>query len=275
VQTARLYAPPRPLRGLPDDVRSAGGASLAQALQIMAKPFSEWTVLPHGKLTALEDNLLSVTGVMRMPPMGDVDRRMTVVRLSDGRLVVYSAIALDEAEMSVLERFGAPAYLIVPSDLHRMDVKIWKNRYPALKVVAPAGARAKVARIIPVDATSVDFGDPAVRFVTVPGTGEREAALLVETGSGTTLVLNDLIFNMANRPGVSGWAFKAIGLTGDRPHIAAPVRMRQVKDRDALRAQLERWSHLPSLKRVIVAHGEIIANDAAQVLGRIAKDLAA
>jgi hypothetical protein len=28
------------------------------------------------------------------------------------------------------------------------------------------------------------------------------------------------------------------------------------------------------LKRVIVAHGDIIADDAAQVLGRIAKDLA-
>ena len=51
--------------------------------------------------------------------------------------------------------------------------------------------------------------------------------------------------------------------------------MRQVKDKDALRDQLELWSRLPSLKRVIVSHGDIIATDAAQVLDRIAKDLAA
>jgi hypothetical protein len=241
----------------------------------MAKPFSEWTVLPHGKLTRLDDNLLTVTGVLRMPPMGDVERRMTVVRLFDGRLVVYSAIALNEAEMSALESFGTPAYLIVPSDLHRMDVKIWKDRYPAMTVVAPAGARAKVEKIVPVDATSVEFGDPAVRFLAVPGTGEREATLEVRTESGTTLVLNDLIFNLANRTGIGGWVFKTIGLTGDEPHIAPPVRMRQVKDKDALRAQLEQWSRLPSLKRVIIAHGDIIANDAALVLGRIARDLAA
>ena len=241
----------------------------------MANPFSEWTVLPHGKLTPLDDNLLSVTGVMRMPPMGDVERRMTVVRLYDGRLVVYSAIALDEQEMRVRETLGTPAYLIVPSDLHRMDAKVWKDRYPAIVVVAPAGARAKVEKVVAVDATSVDFGDPAVRFVAVPGTGEREAALVVETRSGVTLILNDLIFNMANRAGVSGWVFKAIGLTGDKPHIAAPVRIRQVSDKGALQAQLERWSQLPNLRRVIVAHGDIIANDAAQVLGRIAKDLAA
>ena len=64
----------------------------------MAKPFTDWTILPHGKPTRLDENLLTVTGVLRMPPMGDVERRMTVVRLRDGRLVVYSAIALDEAD---------------------------------------------------------------------------------------------------------------------------------------------------------------------------------
>src|SRR4030095_129706 len=56
----------------------------------MAKPFNAWTVLPHGKLTRLDDRMLSVTGMLHMPPMGDVERRITLVRLRDGRLVVYS-----------------------------------------------------------------------------------------------------------------------------------------------------------------------------------------
>ena len=241
----------------------------------MARPFSEWTVLPHGKLTRLDDNLLTVTGLLRMPPMGDVERRMTAVRLVNGRAAVYSAIALDEAEMRALEAFGTPAYLIVPNDIHRMDAKIWKKRYPEMLVVAPPAARAKVEQIVHVDATSVDFGDPAVRLVTVPGTGERELALLVESGGNTTLILNDIIFNLANRPGLSGRLFKAVGLTGDQPGIPIPIKMRQVKDRAALKAQLERWSHIPNLKRVIVSHGSIIAKDAAHVLGRIAEDLAA
>lgn len=241
----------------------------------MAKPFTEWTVLPHGELTRLDDNLWSVVGMLHMPPMGEVERRMTVVRLGDNRLVVYSAIALREAEMRALESFGTPAYLIVPNDIHRMDVKAWKVRYPALRVIAPAAARAKVEAVVAVDATTVDFGDPGVTYVTVPGTGEREAALLVETASGTSLLLNDVIFNLANRPGLSGWLFKTIGMTGDEPHVPAPVRMRLVKDKAALRAQFERWSRLPNLKRVIISHGSIIANDAAHVLGRIAKELAA
>ena len=64
-------------------------------------------------------------------------------------------------------------------------------------------------------------------------------------------------------------------LTADEPHVPLPVMMREVKDKNALSVQLEHWSRLPNLKRVIISHGNIIANDAASVLGRIAKELAA
>jgi|SRR5450432_478995 len=241
----------------------------------MAKPFSEWTVLPHGKLKRIDDNLLSVEGLLNMPPMGEVTRRMTVVRLADGRLIVYSAIALDEAEMRALEAYGTPAFLIIPGDIHRMDAKPWKDRYPSLQVIAPAGARDQVQKVVPVDATEVDFGDPAVRYLTVPGTGEKEAAIVVEAESGTTVILNDLIFDLANRPGFTGWLFKMIGLTGDEPHIAPPVKLREVKDKPALSAQLEAWARLPNLKRVIISHGDIISKSPAAVLNRISEELRA
>src|SRR6202043_2853067 len=86
----------------------------------MTKPFKHWKVLPHGKLKQIDDNILTVTGDIHMPLM-DLPRRMTVVRLSNSRLVVFSAIALDEDEMAELEAYGRPAYLIVPSDKHRLD----------------------------------------------------------------------------------------------------------------------------------------------------------
>jgi hypothetical protein len=241
----------------------------------MAKPFTEWTVLPHGRLTRIDDNILSVTGNLRMPPMGQVERRMTAVRLNDGRLVIYSAIALREAEMSALERFGTPAFLIVPNPIHRLDAKAWKDHYPNLFVIAPAGARARVEKVVPVDATVADFGDPAVHFVTVPGTGDQEAALIVETQNGTTLIVSDLIFNLKDRPGVLGWFFKRIGMTGDEPRLPPVVKARLVKDEPLLRAQLERWAQLPNLSRIVIAHGNIIANDAPQVLNRVARSLAA
>jgi hypothetical protein len=241
----------------------------------MAKPHMEWTVLPHGKLKRLEHDLLSVSGTMNMPPMGEVTRRMTIVRLADGRLVIYSAISLDEVEMNALESYGTPAYLIVPGDIHRMDAKPWKDRYPSLIVIAPAGAREKIQEIVPVDATEVDFGDPAVHFMTMPGTGDKEAVLVIETASGTTIVLNDLIFDLANRSGFSGWLFKMIGMTGDEPRIPFPVKLKQVADKDAVSAQLEHWARLPNLQRVIISHGDIIAQAPGAVLNRICAELRA
>ncbi len=240
----------------------------------MPKPFTEWTVLPHGKLSRLDDNLLSVTGDLHMP-LGDVERRMTVVRLASGKLAIYSAISLDEAEMRALENFGEPSYLIVPNDIHRMDAKTWKNRYPELTVIAPAGVRKKVDDVVTVDRTTIDFQDPRVEYLTVPGTEEHEAALVVKTWSGTTLVVNDLIWNLEDRPGFGGWLFHVMGFTGTEPRIPTVVELREIRDKNALRAQLETWAQIPDLNRIIVSHGAIVTRDPSAVLSSLAEKLAA
>src|SRR6184192_2151731 len=118
----------------------------------MTKPFKHWKVLSHGKLKQIDDNILTVTGDIHMPLM-DLPRRMTVVRLRDSRLVIFSAIALDEDEMAQLEEYGRPAFLVVPSDHHRLDAKIWKDRYPSIQVVAPEGSREAIEKIVHVDTT--------------------------------------------------------------------------------------------------------------------------
>ncbi len=238
----------------------------------MAKPFTEWTVLPHGKLTRVDDNILSVSGALKMP-LVDFERRMTVVRLQDARLVVFSAIALDEAEMRALEQFGTLTYLVVPNERHRMDLKIWKERYPGMKVIAPAGARARVEEVAPVDATNIDFGDPSVRFVTVPGTNDTECALVVHNASGTTLVLNEVIFNVADQPGFGGWLMHLLGMTGDKPHVPPTVKLLDLHDKAAFSAQLDQWSTITDLRKIIVSHGSIITEQPAQVLRKIAQEL--
>lgn len=122
----------------------------------MTAPLQTWKVLPHGRPTLIGGNMLTVTGYIQMPLM-ELPRRMTVVRLHDARLVVYSAIALDEDEMIALEVWGRPTFLVVPSDKHRLDAKIWKDRYPTMQVVTPRGARAKVEELLKVDTVAPDF----------------------------------------------------------------------------------------------------------------------
>jgi len=238
------------------------------------KPFEEWTVLPHGKLTSIAEGLLTVVGDLHMP-LGDFPRRMTVARLRDGRLVIYSAIALHEDEMRALERYGTPRFLVVPGELHRMDAKIWKDRYPDMTVIAPAGARAKIEPVVHVDVTSVELGDPEVHVVTMPGTDDGEAALVVERPSGTTLVVNDLIWNVGHRPGVGGWLLKVAGFTGKEPKIPPIAALKGIKDKRAFGEQLEAWARLPNLRRIVVSHGDVVEGDAPAVLRSLASRLAA
>lgn len=238
----------------------------------MSAPHREWTVLPHERLTAVDDNILTVVGHIKMP-VGDLPRRMTAVRLRDGRLVIFSAISLSEPEMHDLEDFGIPAFLIVPNDHHRLDAKAWKDRYPHLTVVTPAGARDKVAAVVEVDATDIDFEDPQVQFVTVPGTRGHEAALEVTDPAGLTLVLNDVIANIRDPHGFGGWLLKLMGFAGDEPHVPAPVKAAMVKNKAELAAQLRRWADAPSLRRIIVSHGDIIDQGPAAVLRTLAATL--
>ena len=240
----------------------------------MPRPFEEWTVLPHSPIEQLDDNLLTVTGQLKLPA-GEVPRRMTVARLSDGRLVVYSAIALDEPSMAQLERFGSMAYLAVPHTRHRMDVKIWKQRYPEMLVICPKAARAKVEELVPVTSDAPVIGDDTVRLATVPGTGDGEMAIVVQGLTGTTLVINELIFNLADRPGFAGWLFKIMGITSHEPHVPRPVEMRDVKDAETLAAQLDQWARLPNLRRILVSHGDVITHAPTEVLSRIAVELRA
>lgn len=239
----------------------------------MARPHKEWTVLPHGKLVEIGDDVLTVVGTLRMP-LGTFPRRMTVVRLEDGRLVIYSAIALAEPDMAELEDYGTPAYLIVPGDIHRLDARAWKDRFPDLFVVAPPGARAKVEEVVPVDATDVDFDDPHVHFIAVPGTEGHEAALLVEKPTGATLVVNDLIWNLDDRPGLGGWFMRIARFTGRPAHIPPLVARKLIKDRPALRAQLREWSRVEGLDRIVVSHGAVVTGRPRQVLRRLAESLA-
>ncbi|MEO8674569.1 MAG: hypothetical protein ABI569_03270 [Casimicrobiaceae bacterium] len=238
----------------------------------MTQPFTHWKVLPHGKLTEVDQNILTVIGEIRMPLM-DLPRRMTVVRLHDSRLVIFSAIALDDQEMRALEDYGRPAFLVVPSGKHRLDAKIWKDRYPALQVVTPEGSRSSVEAIVPVDTTDPDFDDPNVQFVTVPGTLRHEAALVVHTANGVTLVLNDLVGNIRDESGFGGWLLRMAGFAGDAPQIPNVVKLSMIDDRAALRAQLLQWSELEPLERILVSHGSTIEERPRQALRELAGSL--
>jgi hypothetical protein len=231
-----------------------------------------WIVRPHGNLEQLDEGLWTVSGSIHVP-VGEFPRRMSVVRLAVGRLLIYSAIAVDEATLQGLEALGTPAFLVVPNEHHREDALAWKQRYPGMQVVAPPGSREKIESRVPVDTTAPDLGDAAVSLMVVPGTRAHELALLVRRTGGSTLVVNDIIANIRDTRGFGGWLLELMGFAGDGPSVPGPVKTLMIKEKAALRQQLIEWAGREDLRRIVVSHGDIIDADPQGALHTLAASL--
>lgn len=207
----------------------------------------------HGPLQQLADNLWWVDdGAL---PSMSLRRNMVIVRRSDGALTIHNGIALREDVQQALEALGTPAQLIVPNGWHRLDAAAYKKRYPQLRVFAPSGSRARVHEVVAVDGTYDDFpADPAVRLEMLHGVKDLEGAMIVTSADGTTVVLNDAVFNMDKKSDFLGNLITRVLGSAPGPRISRLMKLLAIKDRGALRTDLERYAALPDLVRLIVAH---------------------
>lgn len=221
----------------------------------MAKALASWKVLKHGPLERLSDNLWRVQGAL---PGMSLERVMTVVRRTDGSLLLHSAIALDAAHQAELETLGPIAALVVPSPLHRLDAPAYKARYPQASVFCPPKARKKVEEVVTVDGTYLDYRDDGVvRFEVLAGVDEIEGAMLVRSSDGLTVVLNDVVMNMDTKKDLLGYLFTTVLGSAPGPRVSRLSRLLLVKSQPALREHLERLAALPDLVRLIVSHEKV------------------
>jgi hypothetical protein len=234
----------------------------------MTAPFKEWTVLPHGELTQVNERIVTVVGDLKMPLL-HLPRRMSAVRLGSGDLVIFSAIALQDADMARLEAFGRPTFLVVPSVRHRLDAPSFVRRYPRMTVVAPRAGAEKIGEVVRVGTSTPNFGDTGVRYVEVVG----DSALEVDCVDGMTVIVNDLIGDIHGEGGIGGWLLRIMEFAGDDPHVPAPVKLLLGKHKSEVARQFRTWAQHENLRRIIVSHGDPIESDPRGVLRALAASL--
>lgn len=223
-------------------------------------------IYPHGLPTPLASNFWQVQGSLPFP----LPRNMSIVRLADGGLLLYSVVAMNEAGMRALEALGKPAVMLVPTPHHTMDAAFYAQRYPQLQVIAAAETRLKLDKSIAV------AGEPAallpglgVRYHLVEGFKTSEVVLEIDTDGGRALIFTDSIG--ATAPG-SPLLLRLLGAPGGSG-VARIVKFRQVRDKAALRRFILRLSETPDLKLVACSHGPPITTHPAAMLRRAAADL--
>lgn len=226
----------------------------------MAAPPRPWTVLPHEPIARFEDNLWSVRGAL---PRGSMWREMTMVRLPDGRLVFHNAIPLDEASMRMVEAWGSPGFLVVANRFHRLDIHAFKQRYPKLRVLCPAGDHKQVEEKVAVDGHLDALPtQETLRLLPSRGTKNGEAILSVQSGPRRTLVFGDTLFNLPHLPGLDGALFRLIGSTGG-VKVTFVARRLLINDKHALAAQFRELANEPGLHRLLFSHGAPVEGDEA------------
>lgn len=103
------------------------------------------------------------------------------------------------------------------------------------------------------------------------GVGDAEGAMLVRSKDGVTVVLNDAVFNMDRKRDPLGFLFTTLLGSAPGPRVSRLVKLFYVKNRKALREDLERFADHPDLVRLVVAHEKVAKGpDAAKALKRAA-----
>jgi len=196
--------------------------------------------------------------------------RMTVMRLSDGALLLHSPSRMTDSLEAELRRLGPVVHMVAPTTAHWTFLPEWQEAFPDAKVWAVPGLRERAQVQLSDLRIDHDLDERApqawaaeIEQGLVRGAGFEEAYFF-HRPSGT-LVLTDLIQNLESHklPPVTAAFAKLARATEGR--TAAHVRAATALGGEEAK---ERIRYLVSLQpeKVIFAHGSWFETDGAERL---------
>lgn len=103
---------------------------------------------PHDLFRELAPGLHVLDGEWYDSPLR---RRMTVVRLPTGQLLIHNAIHLKSEDYRKLDALGEVNWILAPDAFHGSDAHHYERRYPPAKFYVSQGAAREVARSSEID----------------------------------------------------------------------------------------------------------------------------
>lgn len=220
---------------------------------------------PHSPIHELTENLWVVESKVPGIP---IDRRMAMVKLSDGKLLFFHAVPLDDAALAKVKAWGVPAYLVIAHDQHGVDADAFQKKL-GLKLYGPKRSLEKMKAKFDVDGTLEELPkDSAYELIPVGGAKHGEPAILVKSAGGASAVFSDAYMNILE----GGFLMRLAGFVG--PDKCPPMfRFRFIEDKAALKAFFEKLAATPGLTHLVPCHGEVRSTEAGPTLQRIAASL--
>ncbi|RYD33415.1 MAG: hypothetical protein EOP85_20810 [Verrucomicrobiaceae bacterium] len=194
----------------------------------------------------------------------DLQRNVTILRLSSGKLLIHSTAPFTDHDISVIRELGEPAWIADVLLRHDTFAREGTAAFPGLPYLVPDGFEAEGVSFQPLIPPPAEWaGEIEVLAVEgVPSFGE----IVMFHKASRTLVVGDLLFNFSDKSDLFTKALLAIGSVHGKydPGITRPFA-HAIEDRGALAASLGKileWD----FDRIIVGHGDPIHSGGKELL---------
>lgn len=188
--------------------------------------------------------------------------RMTVVRLPDGSVVLWSPIPMDDELAGAITALGPVRHLVAPNGFHHLYAKAAKARFPDATLWLSPALEKKRADLW-ADGKPLTQTPPAwdgnLELLTLQGAPMVDEVVAFHRPSAT-LIATDLLFN-EHHP--KGWLTPLVlRMTGAHKRLAQSRLLRFVtKDKAAAGQSYRKLLQFP-FTTLIIAHGDILTEDA-------------
>jgi hypothetical protein len=196
--------------------------------------------------------------------------RMVLARLTDGRVWVWSPIALTAELASAVDSLGPVRDIVSPNKLHHLFLKDWAARWPGARLHAPPGLARRRPELHfhaelsdqPDTAWSAEIDQAIFR-----GSFAMEEVCFFHRPSSTAIV-GDLVqrHDPAHAKRLKGMLMRLDGLVGEHGSTPREWRLTFLRRRAAREARARVLAWEP--ERLVVAHGACAKADAAHILAR-------
>ena len=191
---------------------------------------------------------------------------MTVLRLRDGELLLYSPISLTPERQAAVSALGRVAHLYAPNLFHHLYVGAWAAAFPDARLHAAEGLTKK-RKDLRIDRVHGGPREPAftdlVDEVRIEGCRLGETALVFRPAR--LLLVADLVHNVGRPQGAWTKLYtRAMGFY-DRVALSRVLRWTAFSDRSAARRSIDQLLGMP-FERAIVGHGTPLRAGAKEAL---------
>jgi len=202
----------------------------------------------------------------RMPGGPILPTRTTIIALPTDELLVISPPSVDAGGLEEIDALGAIRHVAVPNSFHHLNAPRFLDRYPGARFWAAPGLFSRIRGLPPgneLSDTASDAWSGAIDLAILRPTSEVSEVALFHRPSAT-LILTDVAFHMVQfASSFERMVWRLSGVpAGFGPSRTA--RMLLLHDRAQARAFLDRLLSWP-FRRILVAHGEMIEENAAEI----------